>query len=266
MAGGVAFVTGAASGIGAAIVQRLAELGYRVVATDVAEEALRAAARGLGPDVLAAALDVRDAATWEHALDAAEARFGPVDVVMNVAGVLRPAYVVDLEPDQIDLQLGVNLRGVVLGTRAAARRMVPRGRGHVVNVGSLASLAAVPGLSLYSASKFAVRGFSLAAAAELRPNNVFVSLVMPDAVETPMLQMERGFEEAAITFSGDRILSAREVAEAVCGPVLEGRPLELTLPFSRGALARAANTAPALARLLAPALRQKGLKNLACRR
>ncbi len=146
------------------------------------------------------------------------------------------------------------MKGTVLGTRAAARRMVPAGKGHIVNFGSLASLAPVPGLCLYTASKFAVRGFSLAAATELARHGVAVTLVMPDAVQTPMLDLQLEYEEAAMTFSGDRPLTVEDIERVLVERVLPKRPMELTIPLSRGSLARFANAAPEMSRWLGAAV------------
>ncbi|MFP4601078.1 MAG: SDR family NAD(P)-dependent oxidoreductase, partial [Persicimonas sp.] len=138
--------------------------------------------------------------------------------------------------------------------------MVEQGEGHIINVGSLASLAPVPGLSLYTASKFAVRGFSLAAAQELRPLGVFVSAVLPDAVATPMLDLQVDYEEAAMTFSGTRPLSLAEVEAVILEKVLTQRPLEVALPAHRGGLARLANLIPQVSMVIAPLLRKIGLR------
>jgi 3-oxoacyl-[acyl-carrier protein] reductase len=254
-------LTGCASGIGRHLVGALLARGHRVVATDIAEEKLRACAeadRWSTRDLRLAPLDVRSAEDWETALDLGEQAFGPIDVVMNVAGALRPGWVHTITPGDVDLHLDVNVKGTMLGTRAASARMVPRRKGHIINIGSLASLAPVPGIALYSASKFAVRGFSLAAATELRPHGVAVTLVMPDAVETPMLDLQVHFEEAAMTFSGDKPLTVRDIARVILEEVLPRRPLEVTIPASRGLLARVANTAPGLSRVLAPVLVKKG--------
>jgi 3-oxoacyl-[acyl-carrier protein] reductase len=198
-------------------------------------------------------------------LDAAESTFGPVDHLLNVAGYLRPAWVTAIDPVDVDRHYDINVKGVVLGTHAAAKRMVNRGRGHIINIGSLASLAPVPGLSLYSSSKFAVRGFSLAAAQELRAKGVAVSVVLPDAVQTPMLDLQVDYEEAALTFSGTRALTADEVASAVLRVMDEGL-LELALPSWRGWIARAANLVPESARGLAPLLRTLGRRKQNARR
>ncbi len=257
-------LTGAASGIGKHLAKALSGRGHRVLATDVNEQGLSELAslrgRGGGGDVLTHALDVTSPEAWERALDAAEKAFGPADVVMNIAGFLKPGFIHETDERSVHLHIDVNVKGVIFGTRAAAKRMVPRGSGHIVNFGSLASLAAVPGLCLYSASKFAVRGFSLAAAAELKPHGVAVTVVMPDAVQTPMLDLQVDYKEAAMTFSGDAPLTVEDIESAIVSRVLTRRPMEVTIPLGRGLLARVATTAPAAALLLAPSLTAKGQK------
>lgn len=259
----VMLVTGCASGMGRHLAGALSARGHRILATDLDEAALAREAEARRWDrarVVLRRLDVRREDDWEAALDAAKSELGRVDVVMNIAGYLHPAYVVDIAQRDVDLHFDVNTKGVVLGTRAAARRMIPERSGHIVNVGSLASLAPVPGLSLYSASKFAVRGFTLAAATELREHGVAVTLVMPDAVETPMLDKQVAYKEAAMTFSGARALTVEDIERLIVDTVLPHRPLEVAIPPSRAFLARLANMAPGAVQRLAPALLHKGMK------
>lgn len=257
----VFLVTGCASGIGRHLTRALAQLGHSVLATDVDEAGLRAAATADGwPEgrVVLRRLDVRDQGQWQAALDAAVAAFGHVDVLLNVAGYLLPGWCEALDAAQIDRHLDVNVKGVVNGVTVVSRHLVARGRGHIVNIGSLASLAPVPGLALYSASKFAVRGFTLAVAQELAPKGVKVTLVMPDAVQTPMLDLQVDYEQAAITFSGPRALTVEDIERALLDEVLPHAPLELPIPFTRGALARFATFLPGAALKLGPLFARKG--------
>lgn len=256
-------LTGCASGIGRHLTGVLAARGHRILATDVDEEGLAREAEARGWDrarVSLRKLDVRSEAEWEGAFDAAESAFGGVDVLMNIAGYLQPAYVQDIATKDMDLTLDVNVKGVILGTRAAARRMIPRRAGHIVNVGSLASLTPVPGLSIYATSKFAVRGFTLSAAFELQRHDVAVTLVMPDAVDTPMLDKQVGYEEAAMTFSGSRALTVEDIERAILEEVLPNRPLEVAIPTSRAVLARIATAAPGAVKKLAPMFLKVGRK------
>jgi 3-oxoacyl-[acyl-carrier protein] reductase len=257
----VMVLTGCASGIGRHLTGALSSRGHHVVATDLDEAALAREAESRGWDrarVELRRLDVRREQDWEAALDAAESTFGRLDVLMNIAGFLHPAYVADIAMRDLDLHFDVNAKGVVLGTRAAARRMIPRRAGHIINIGSLASLSPVPGLSLYCASKFAVRGFTLAAAAELREHGVAVTLIMPDAVDTAMLDKQVGYKEAAMTFSGPKPLTVEDIERLIVETVLPGRPIEAAIPASRAFLARMANAAPGVLLGLAPLFVKRG--------
>jgi 3-oxoacyl-[acyl-carrier protein] reductase len=253
-------VTGCASGIGRALTGVLLQAGHRVLATDRVLPPLQEAARGwpAAPDrTLLRALDVTDPLAWTAAVAAAHEGFGGLDVLINVAGVLVPGWAHELTDDAVDLQLDVNVKGVVHGVRAVVLGMIAQGHGHIVNVASLAALAPVPGLAVYCASKHAVRGYSLSVALELRRHGIAVTVVCPDAVQTPMLDVQRDVEAAAMTFSGPRVLTVREVSDAIVR-ALDDRPLELSLPPSRGWLAKLAELAPEAGRVLEPVLRWQG--------
>lgn len=254
-------ITGAASGIGRHLAGRLLEDGHRVVCTDIDREAVEQwIGEGDYPQrqVCVQRLDVRQPDDWAEAFDRACEQFDQVDVLMNVAGYLKPCWLEKVTDADVDMHIDVNVKGVIYGTRAAAARMVERGDGHIINIGSLASLTPVPGLSLYGASKFGVRGFSLSVAEELRAKGVDVSVVMLDAVKTPMLDLQVDHEEAALTFSGRRPLELSEVEQLMVEDVLKQRPLEVTLPRTRGWLARFAGLVPDVVRLMQPLLERRG--------
>ncbi len=257
----VFLLTGCASGIGRHLTRALSTLGHQVLATDINEAGLTEAAKTDRWDearVIRRRLDVRDGADWQRALDATVAAFGRLDVLLNIAGYLLPGWCWELDATQIDRHLDINVKGVMHGVTVVGKYFVGKGKGHIINIGSLASLAPVPGLSLYSASKFAVRGFTLAAAQELIPRGVKVTLVMPDAVQTPMLELQVDYEQAAMTFSGPRALTVEDIERAIIDEVLPHAPLELPIPFVRGAVARLATFLPAAAMTLAPLFTRKG--------
>ena len=251
-------VTGCASGIGRHLTGALLERGHRVLATDVDVQALDAAGPWPADCCRRERLDVRDPGDWERVLEIARRDWSGLDVVANVAGYLRPGRAGEVTVEDVHRHFDVNVKGVVFGTRAAAGLMIPQGGGHVINVASLASLAPIPGIALYSASKYAVRAFSLAAAEDLRPRGVAVTVVCPDAVATPMLDRQLDHPEAALTFTAPRILTAEDVTRVVLGRVLKRRPLLVTLPRHRGLLARLADLSPRSARLLAKILERRG--------
>jgi 3-oxoacyl-[acyl-carrier protein] reductase len=257
----VFLLTGCASGIGRHLTRALSTLGHQVMATDINEPGLAEAAKADGWSealVRRRRLDVRDGADWQRALDASVAAFGRLDVLLNIAGYLLPGWSWEIDATQIDRHLDINVKGVMHGVNVVGKYFVSKGKGHVINIGSLASLAPVPGLSLYSASKFAVRGFTLAVAQELIPKGVKVTLVMPDAVQTPMLDLQVDYEQAAMTFSGPRALTVEDIERAIIDEVLPNAPLELPLPFTRGAVARFATFLPAAAMTLGPLFTKKG--------
>jgi 3-oxoacyl-[acyl-carrier protein] reductase len=255
-------LTGCASGIGQHLADVLVVQGHRVLATDINLAALEEHARAQGwptDRVRVRKLDVRDPAAWTQLFQEAVSTFGSVDVLMNVAGYLQPGWVHAAALEEVDRHLDINTKGVIFGTQAAAQLMVQQQRGHIINFGSLAALAAVPGLALYSASKFAVRAFSLAAAYELRPHGVYVTVVCPDAVQTPMLDLQTGYEEAVLTFSAPRLLTVDHIAHVILKRVLPRKPIEIFIPARRGWLARFVDLFPRTSFVLVP-LFQRGAR------
>ncbi len=239
-------VTGAANGIGASITELATQQGHEVIATDLDIRTLKQRWKNQ-PGVRCEALDVRSDAQWQSLCRKLEGEGLAIDVLANVAGVLRTGRTGDLKDDDVRLMLDVNVQGAILGANAIAAHMIAQGiKGHIINVGSLASLYATPGNTIYAASKFAVRGFSIAAAGDLRPHGIAVSLVGPGPVKTGMLEQQRGDDNAALTFAGQRALTTQEVAETLLGPVLAKRPLECFLPWREGIVGKVCNAMPGL--------------------
>ncbi|MGE0707616.1 MAG: SDR family NAD(P)-dependent oxidoreductase [Planctomycetota bacterium] len=186
--GAVVAITGAARGIGLATARAFLAAGARVVLGDLDGAAAEAAARELGPAALGLRLDVTRRTSFAAFLERAEALSGPLDVLVNNAGVM-PAGPFLEEPDEVGAAtLAVNYRGVELGLKLALPGMLARGEGQVVNVISLAGKLAVPGLASYVASKHAAVGLSAAVRRELEGSGVVVSAVLPTAVRTRLSQ------------------------------------------------------------------------------
>lgn len=265
----IAWLTGAASGVGRHLTGAFLDRGWRVLATDIDRPALDAAAAADGWDgdrLLLRRLDVTDPSDWETCYRALAADWGGLDVLANVAGYIRPGWLLQTPRDEIDRHLDINFGGVVNGSLLAARHMVEQRRGQIVNVSSLAGVAAIPGLGAYSTSKFAVRAFSHALAQELRPLGVSVTVLCPDAIETPMLTRQIDADEAALTFSGGRTLTVADIEQALFDVVLVRRPVELVLPAGRGLQARLAGAFPRLADLVLERLRARGGRTQRARR
>lgn len=254
-------VTGAANGIGACVVQQALQKGYSLIAADMNTEALTQR-WGKQAAVRCETLDVRDAQQWQTLFERLDNDGEIVDVLVNVAGVLRSGRTGSLNSEDIQLTLDVNVQGVIFGANAAAAHMIAHGRkGQIINVGSLASLYATPGNTVYATSKFAVRGFSIAAAGDLRPHGIAVSLVGPGPVKTDMLEQQRGDDDAALTFAGQRALTPDEVAGAILGPVLSKRPLECFLPWHEGLTGKLSNAAPGFFLRMTQRALTRGRKN-----
>jgi meso-butanediol dehydrogenase / (S,S)-butanediol dehydrogenase / diacetyl reductase len=191
----LAVVTGAGSGIGAAIARELAGRGHRVVVTDLDEAAAQAVAGGLDGAV-ARRLDVTDVDTVQAVADEATDAMGGIDVWVSNAGISHMAPFVDVTPQDLQRTLDVNLRGPFLCGQVAARAMRATGRGGViVNVASMAGKQGrVPYLADYVASKFGVVGLTQAMAFELAADGIRVNSVCPGYVATPMQDRELGWE------------------------------------------------------------------------
>ena len=256
-------LTGCASGIGQHLVGRLLQEGWEVLATDIDFTTLEASAARLGwplDRVRLRRLDVRDPEDWNAAVNEAAAAFGRVDVVMNIAGYMQSEWVHESTSSTIDRHVDINLKGVIHGTAAASRQMIRQGYGQIINIASMAGLAPIPGIAVYSATKYGCRGYSLAAAIELRAHNIFVTTISPDAVDTPLLRPQEGVEAASLLFSSPHLLSVEDIADAVIDQALVDRPLEITIPRRRGWIARFANLFPHLGFTLAPFFRSVGAR------
>lgn len=182
----VAIVTGGARGIGEAIVRRLVAEGARVVIADVLEQQGAALGEELGDVVSFEMLDVREADQWASAVEAAQQSFGQVTVLVNNAGVVHFAPMLECSEQDFRRVIDINQVGVFLGLRAVVPSMRAAGGGSIVNVSSIAGMQAYAGLLPYVASKWAVRGMTKAAALELAPYGIRVNSVHPGTTRSPM--------------------------------------------------------------------------------
>jgi len=245
----VFFLTGCASGIGLHLTNTLLKKdgSCLVIATDINETGMREqASKNDWPSdrVLIHSLDVRSPENWNSVISNALERFGQIDVLINIAGYLKPAHLLDVSIEDIHRHIDINTKGSIFGTRLVAEHMKHQTRrGHIINFASLASLSPVSGLDLYSSSKFAVRAFSLAAATSLENNNIDLTVVSPDAVETPMLDLQLDYKECALSFSGTP-LTVADIEQSIFQNVLLYRPLEVWIPMHRGWLAALSSYLP----------------------
>jgi NADP-dependent 3-hydroxy acid dehydrogenase YdfG len=228
IAGRVVAITGAARGIGRATAIALAREGARVAIGDLDVEAARRTAEEVGHGAAAFALDVTERASFERFVDAVEDRLGPVDVLVNNAGIMPLGPFVAEDDATARRMVDINVHGVLHGMKAVLPRLVARGQGHVVNIASAAGKAPYPGGATYCGTKHFVVGVSETVRGELRGSGVDLSVVMPVVVDTELATGVR-------TAWGVPRLAPEDVAEAIVETLRRPR-FDVFVPRSIGPL------------------------------
>jgi 3alpha(or 20beta)-hydroxysteroid dehydrogenase len=213
-----AVVTGGAQGQGAAITRAFVEEGATVVIADVATEPGEALAAGLGDDAVFQAHDVTSEESWTTLVKVANETFGPVNVLVNNAGILRFGEISTLPVEEYEQIWRVNTFGGYLGVRAVIPTMTENGGGSIINASSIEGLGGMAFLSAYTSSKFAVRGFTKAAALELGPRGIRVNSVHPGMIDTGMIR-DVGADDSAMEFGGKKVALKRVGYPADIAPV-----------------------------------------------
>jgi 3alpha(or 20beta)-hydroxysteroid dehydrogenase len=197
LAGKVAIVTGAAQGQGAAIARAYVAEGAKVALADIADDLGKALADELGSDAIYVHHDVSDEDSWKAVVEETVRAFGPVNVLVNNAGVLMFADLPTMELSDFRRLIDINMVGCFLGMKTVAPVMKEAGGGSIVNCSSVEGLGGMPSLVAYTGTKFAVRGMTKAAAMELGPSNIRVNSVHPGMVDTNMTRSMAGDEGMA---------------------------------------------------------------------
>lgn len=186
LTGKVAMVSGGARGIGEGIVRRFVAEGAQVAIADILDDEGKALAAELGDAAIYLHLDVTNRDDWAAAVAAVEAKWGRLDSLVNNAGVIVFKRIDDLTEAEIRRLLDINLMGVINGTQAAIPALERGGGGSIINMSSADGISGANSLSVYCASKFAVRGFTKACALELGHRKIRVNSIHPGGIYTPM--------------------------------------------------------------------------------
>jgi len=245
--GKVVAITGGARGIGKATAVALTRRGCRIAIGDLDQALAEQTAQSLGGGAIALSLDVTERASFAEFLDETERQLGPLDVLINNAGIMPLGRFAEEDDATARRMIDINLHGVIFGTKLALERMEPRNSGHIVNIASQAGKGGFPGGATYCATKHAVVGLCEAVRAELDGTGIEVSCVMPAIVNT---ELATGLKEAR----GVKNLEPEEVAEAIV-EALETARFDVWVPRSTQYIATVMNLVPrrgreAIARML----------------
>ncbi len=236
VSGKVVAITGGARGIGKATAAALARRGARVSIGDLDAALAEQAAKEIGGGAEAFELNVTDRDSFESFLDRTEEALGPLDVLINNAGIMPIGPFVDEDDATARRMVDINLHGVIFGCKLALARMLPRNSGHIVNIASQAGKAGLPGGATYCATKHAVVGLSEAIRGELRDTGIEVSCVMPAVVNTEL-------GSGLVRTRGVRFLEPDEVAEAIVEALETGR-FDVWVPRSSAYIGYVINMLP----------------------
>ncbi|WP_280233372.1 SDR family oxidoreductase [Nocardia cyriacigeorgica] len=233
--GKVVVITGGARGIGLATATALQTLGAKIAIGDIDETTVKESGSHRDFEVYGR-LDVTDPSSFEAFLDEVERTIGPIDVLINNAGIMPTGKLAD-EPDQVTRRiLDINVYGVILGSKLALARMLPRRSGHVINIASLAGETHIPGLATYNASKHAVLGFTDTLREEYRGSGVSFSSILPTLTKT---ELGSGVSTPKIL----RPAEPEEIADAIVD-VIAAPKSKVRVTAVAGAIAQVVNLLP----------------------
>ncbi len=228
----VIMITGGSGGIGGAIVKRVSESGAEVVSVFCKNIPFRQS-----PENTALfRADLKRPEEWDRLLSFAQKKYGKIDILINCAGCLEPGNFSALNENAISEMIEINFTSVITGIYKTLKIFKEQGSGRIINIGSLGGIVPMPGSSIYSATKFALRGFTFSLAEELKGTGIKINLVSPGPVLTKMLGIEAQNENTAISFV-TKPVSPDEVAKAVLKVIRKPR-FEVIIPASQSIASR----------------------------
>ncbi|WP_433728320.1 SDR family oxidoreductase [Nocardia sp. CA-129566] len=249
LTGKVVAITGGARGIGRATAEAFLAAGAAVAIGDIDVELVAKTAAELGADpeakIVGLPLNVTDRAAFAAFLDTVDSELGPLDVLVNNAGIMPTGLFADEDEAMTDRIIDINLNGVIHGSRLAVQRFKDRGTGHLINIASLAGTQGFPGLATYCATKHAVVGFTSALHLEMKEHGVHVGAVLPGIVRT---ELSAG-ANMPNWITPLTTVDPEDVAQAIVQSVRTNKPLT-TVPRRLAAIIKSAQLLPYRAQLL----------------
>jgi short-subunit dehydrogenase len=252
-------ITGASGGIGSALARELDSRGAELVLADINFNSLESLASSLTSKPLIIKCNITDRTDVKCLVKLALNKFSKIDMLINNAGIIRPALFENCSNEDIDDQMKVNFMGAVNCSKEVVAAMIPVKKGHIVTISSLAGLVPETYSSIYTASKFALRGFFLTLGIELKKHNIKVSTIFPDSVNTPMLKYETTHGGSPLTFLSNA-QSPEKIVRAVIKAIEKNKP-EICSPVSSGIFSRIIMCWPWLVTKLWPLLERLGERN-----
>ena len=252
-----AFISGAAGGLGQQAAALFDKLGYRLWLSDFNQQQLDDLKQRY-PDAIIDQTDLTDPQQLEALCQVLEAYSDELAIAYINAGISLPGRVIDLQRNQLKAQLDINLNAAVFLMHACAKKMAVQKSGHIIATASTAALISLQDGAPYSASKFGLRGFLIALAAELKPLGISVSALYPNAIDTPMLRFEAANGGSSLNFLGDPLKPEQVIA--ALEKALKGKKLEYFIPAADSLTARLVCTFPGLLNRFYPLLNWLGEK------
>jgi NAD(P)-dependent dehydrogenase (short-subunit alcohol dehydrogenase family) len=260
----VMLITGAASGIGAALAKVAALADYTVIVADIDEKGARNVARQIGCRGSATKLDICSASQWEGVLDQVWKEHGRLDILVNNAAIVHTGYARDVSLAAHQQTMDTNFMGPLIGMMAGLSRFKSQGHGHLVTVCSMTAFLPFPGIASYAAAKHALRAFHHALALEERASPIKFTIIHPSSTETPMLEKEAEDDALALAFARPS-MSADEVARIILNATNKNA-IEVFVPPERAPFVRRVGTSPRSLRKLVERNEIVGAERLAERR
>lgn len=255
----IAIIIGAAGGIGQKIAELFDQKGINLVLADLDLDNLSGISNNLEKTPLLISCDITNLEQVENLIAKTIEKHKRIDILVNCVGIIIPSLFENTTYDEINKQINVNLMGTIHCTKEVIPVMKKAGGGHIVTISSLAGIVPETYSSIYTATKFALRGLDWTLNLELADDNIFVSTIFPDSVDTPMLEYEAKHGGSPLTFLHDPV-PPEDVAEAVLKAILKEK-VEVCVPHLDGILSKFIMCMPSQVKRLWPKYEQKGKEN-----